>query len=267
MITLNPNNPDEIKEAEERIRVMQNKQKALLVPFLDDNLAQWKDELSEKDQLELSHISKFILVFDESIKIAKKFERPDSIIEHNNRMIGLEHERIFNHDEVSAIKSKQGLFEKAATEFAKRYPKIKILMNFWLTDGFGFRPNQKSSLIEEIVNFVYEFETKMNPSYPSYIKDVFRMPHSEVFFVFNEGAYSPTEMPETSVFEAIKKKEVKIADYKANSEIETQWLLLVSGIGSDSFDLKSFSFKKDFESQFEHIYLLEDFDARVTIIK
>jgi len=65
----------------------------------------------------------------------------------------------------------------------------------------------------------------------------------------------------------IQKKEAKFNQYREASGLERQWLLLVSGIGSDSFNIEDVELCEEIESQFEHIYLLEDFEARVTEMK
>ena len=260
MITFNPNNVEEMREGFEKMKTTKAKLKAIAEPFL-------VPELSEKEILEVCHLANFITSFDESLKIIEKRESPDFIVEYHGNQIGLEIERLFNLSEVQNIKSKQELFKKAATNFEDKHPTIKILANFWLNDGFTFRGNQKNLLIEEISNFTYDLVSGNKPTYPSYIKDVDVMKHSGVSFNFNEGAYMVNDLPPENLIEAINKKEAKIAEYKANTGFDSQWLLLVSGIGSESFAIEDVELPTEIKSRFEHIFLLEDFDARVTKIK
>lgn len=260
MITINPNNPEEVKEAFEKMKSSKAKLKSIVEPFLTE-------ELSEKEILELCHLAKFIFAFDDKIKILEKRESPDFIIQNEGKTIGLEIERIFNLEEVQNIKSKQELFNKATKEFENKYQNLKLLANFWLHDGFMFKGIQKNVLIEEIVNFTYELVSGDNPQYPSYIEKVDVMKHSGVSFNFNEGVYMPKDLPVTNLIEAINKKEAKVTEYKDNTGIDYQWLLIVSGIGSESFNIENVEIPEEIESQFEHIYLLEDFDAKVTEIK
>ncbi len=93
------------------------------------------------------------------------------------------------------------------------------------------------------------------------------MKHSGVSFSFNEGAYMQTEITETSLDEAIQRKENKFASYKANTGLDNQWLLIVSSIGSHSFDFDDFTLEKEIVSQFEHIYVLQDFEGKIITIK
>lgn len=257
MFTLDPNNFEEsLKKAREEM----NKIKAIIDPFLNDSL-------SSKEVIEICHTGKFIIVFDEKIQLVGKREAPDFVIEYDGEKIGLEVERIFNPDEVQNIKSKQELFNKAANEFENKFPSEKLLANYWLQDGFTFKGNQKNILIEEIVKFTYDLISDKNPPYPSYIEKVDIMNHSGVSFNSNEGAYMIKDLPSENLIKAIEKKEAKVANYKANTGLDSQWLLLVSGIGLDSFGIEDAEIPKEVESQFEHIFLLEDFDARVTKIK
>jgi len=256
VLPIDPNNPDSLKAAMEKLNEFRNKQRAIVAPF-------WKEDLLEKEKLEISHIAKFIIVFDESIKIIEKRESPDFIIEYKGTPIGLEIERLFNLDEVAKIKSKEALFKKAGAVFENKYSGTNVLANFWVIDGYKFTGKE----VEEIADFTYQKIIGANPKNPSYMKEIDVMNHSSVDFNYNEGTYMPMEIPATSLEEAINKKEAKFADYRANTGIDIQWLLLVSSVGSHSYDFEDFNLEKPIESQYNHIYLLEDFDAKVTPLK
>ena len=122
-------------------------------------------------------------------------------------------------------------------------------------------------LIEEIINFVNELASGNNPSYPIFIEDVDIMKHSGVSFNFNEGAYMECDLPTANLLESIVKKEAKLKKYKINSGLDSHWLLLVSGIGSESFNVADTELSQKIESQFKRIYLLKDFEATVAKIK
>lgn len=263
MITLDRNNLEEsLKEAKKRMNDFGNKLKFIINPFIDDTLP-------KKEVIEVCHVGKFLVVLDKEIKLLEKAKppKPDFIIEYAGEKIGLEVERIFNLEEVQNIKSKQGLFEKAAHEFENSNPKINVMVNFWTIEGFKFEGNDKKSLISEINSFVVEIVNGNNPVYPSFIEKADFIPHSRVNFNFNEGGYSSEDISNLTLNEAIQKKEAKFSQYKLNTGLDRQWLLLVSDIGSDSFNIEDVELPKEIESQFEHIYLLEDFEARVTEIK
>jgi hypothetical protein len=228
--------------------------------------------LSEKEETEIRQVGNFIVVSGENIRLLEKREAPDFIIEQNGKKIGLEVERIFNPDVVQNIKSKKELFDKAAIKFESTFPHVKLLANFWLDDSFTFHGSQKSSLIQEICNFIYEVSSGNAPTSPSYIKEFQIMEHSGVCFNFNAGAYFVKDLPNANLIKAIEKKEEKVAGYISNTGIDSQWLLLVSGIGAESFRIDTTEMTNNIKSQFEHIYLLEDFllediDPRVTKIK
>lgn len=260
MFKLNINNPTEMANTLKDMRKVGDKLRAIATPFLTE-------DLSDKERLEFCHLAKFIFAFDEKIRIIEKRESPDFIVEYGKKRFGLELARIFDPKEVQNINSKKELFKKAANEFEAKYPNNTILANFWLLDGFRFTGNQKNSLVEEIVEFTYELISGNKPNYPNFIKDIFITKHTGVDFNFNEGAYMSKDLPSTNLIEAINKKEAKVDEYKANTGIDAQWLLLVNGIGSDSFNTEDVEMPEKIESQFEHIYLLQDFEGKVIKIK
>lgn len=251
---------ESIKEARNKMDVFGNKIEAIIKPFLND-------DLSKKEILEIRYVGKFIVCLDRRINILEKRESPDFIIEYQNEKIGLEVKRFFNLEEVQNIKSKEALFEKAALEFENSNPEINVMVNFWTIKGFQFEGKEKKSLIKEINDFVIAKISGSNPLYPSSIEKADFIPHSSLSFIYNEGAYSPEDVTELTLEAAIQKKEVKFEKYKNNTELDRQWLLLVSGIGSDSFNFEDAELHKEIESQFEHIFLLEDYEARVAEIK
>ncbi len=130
-----------LKDELEKMTETKDKLKAIVAPFLTDNL-------SDKNRLELAHLATFINSFDESIKIIEQRESPDFIIEYKGNYIGLEHERIFNDEEVANIKSKEAIFNKAAIEFEKKYSGIKVLANFWVTEGYKFTGKETSEIAD-----------------------------------------------------------------------------------------------------------------------
>lgn len=263
MFNLDMKNLEEsLKEAKKKMDQFGNKINSIINPFLDE-------KLSRKEVVEICHVGKFIAVWDETIQLVEKRESPDFVVNHQGEKIGLEVERIFNHKEVENIKSKQGLFESAAQKFQSQYPQFKLLANFGLTDNFQIKGNKKSDLIKEINEYMFAKANKNILNKPSFITGVDIMPHTGVSFNFVEGVYMATDITETTIKDAIEKKELKFNKYKEHLGTERQWLLLVIGIGSDSYniEIEELEFTEEIESQFEHIYLLEDFDAKVIEIK
>lgn len=235
---------------------MKDKQNQIVAPF-------WDDSMTDKNKLELSHLAKFILCYDESIEIVEQRESPDFIVQYQGGRLGLEIERLFNPDHVAAIKSREAIFKKAAIEFERRYPGEKVAANLWAVENYQFSGKE----IGEIADFVHQVIAGDGPAAPPYLSQYFLSPHSGVNFSYNEGSYTQIEMPATSLDEAISKKEAKLPSYLENTGLDRQWLLLISaGIGSDAFDLEDYE-PKEYESGYEHIYLLQDFQAEVLTIK
>lgn len=115
---------------------------------------------------------------------------------------------------------------------------------------------------------VYEKYTKSNSieSQPlPFIKNIFIQPHSRVDFVFNEGAYSPINLTPEILKNSISRKESKVQEYINNSGTNKQWLLLrTSSAGTDSYDIRDVDLRNVIQqSNFERIYLMDDFGAEV----
>ncbi len=90
------------------------------------------------------------------------------------------------------------------------------------------------------------------------------MDHSDVAFKYNPGGYVTSNIDTETLQKAINKKELLVEKYKKYSALERQWLLLViGGVSPDSFKFNIEPVDIAKSSQYERIYLLEDFDARL----
>ena len=247
-----------------KVKEMMDDRKSKLLDIVNPFLT---PDLERKRQIELAHIAKFILAFDTNIILEKMMESPDFVISQNGKKIGIEI-RQFYTKKIESIGYIQQLFDKTSEKFAKQYTDVKILVNFWLQPNFNYKKNDSAVLVDEIVEYVYNEIKHTAVAKPSYIEKIDIQHHSNLSFHYNEGAYSQQALEEEIVLNAIKEKELKIEKYIENSETEFQWLLLVNGeVGSDSFDTYDFQKIENIESDFEHIFLLKDFDIEIIKIK
>jgi hypothetical protein len=67
---------------------------------------------------------------------------------------------------------------------------------------------------------------------------------------------------------AILKKEVLLNKYKSNTSLDKQWLLVVIGATSpDSFEYGDEPILLGVKSNFDNVYVMEDFNAKIWKIK
>jgi len=102
-----------------------------------------------------------------------------------------------------------------------------------------------------------------------YIENLVLMPHSKLSFDCNLGAWWQRNLNLQKLNSVIIKKESKINNYRINSGIKEQWLLVVIGsLGESSYAIESIeALKFTFETGFDKIFLLEDFQANLYEIK
>ncbi len=227
----------------------------------------FSEDLDPKKQAKLSHLAKFILSYDKTIRIQRLHERPDFIIFYQNKNIGVEVRQLLTKSGESN-RYIQKLFDDAAKAYKQQFPEENVHVNFHLIEGFNYKKQDKRVLINLIVNYIHGELNQISSLKPPFIETCDLRPYSDVSFTYNEGAYSPETLLDDVVTQAIEDKETKIEDYIAASGTEKQWLLLVNKeAGSDSFDTEDFDGNLGIETKFEHIFLLKDFDMQFVEIK
>lgn len=230
----------------------------IIGPFLSD-------ELRQKQGIELCQVGKFLTSLDNDPYIVKHSDSPDFVISYNNRLIGLEHERIFIADEVEKIQSLKKLFDDAARDFEMIYPNHRLLANCWLTDNnFSFRKKETKGLRKAIVDYIYSIVSQKQADKPSFIEEVRVMKHSQVAFCYNAGAHYAKDLDTNTLKKAMLKKDPLVDSYRLNSNLEEQWLLIVTGSASkDSYEVNERLIEKGLKSKFNRVYLLDDFAGNV----
>jgi hypothetical protein len=85
----------------------------------------------------------------------------------------------------------------------------------------------------------------------------------QVVFCYNSGAHFVKELDTETVKLAIAKKDPLVDSYKLNSNLDEQWLLIVTDAASiDSHELNAELIKRGLESNFNRLYVLDDFSAK-----
>lgn len=251
-----------LKEMVQNIDSSNGRIDAIIRPFM-------ADKLNRKQGIELCQVGKFLSLLDFPTTIVERRESPDFIISYNGELIGLEHESILDEKVASSYRSVSDLFNDAAKLFSNKYPDIKILVNIYLSvDRLVFKKHERAVLIDEIIDFISNYINDSETIKPDFIDRLSVSKHSRVNFVYNPGAHYVESLNEERLMSAIEKKENKIADYIQKSNIQKQWLILTTGTyGPDSFEYGDSPFQINITSNYDRIYLLEDFNSVLWKIK
>ncbi|QMU31217.1 hypothetical protein [Adhaeribacter radiodurans] len=222
------------------------------------NLLQNNRNTNKKKILEVCHTGKFLMFF-KNLKIQKLYERPDFILAQDDILIGLEHEVLLSQSH----KEKEGFYDNIFSMVEEDLRSEKQLPNFlancYLNKYLDFQPKHKPEirtiLKDVITEFVLTNQLVENPL----IDRIFKMPHSQISLCPNLGAWWQQNLSEQNLLEAIMKKEEKVIDYK-KAGCDKLWLLIVVGsTGESSYEIPD-NLNFLFESVFDKVFLLEDFN-------
>lgn len=232
----------------------------LLGSLIDCHLEQLLLEKNKNQQkiLELCHVGKFLMFFENTIQIDRISEQPDFLLRNNSETIGLEHQIIID----SKAKEKEGFYENIFTTAELELKGDSLLPNFlancFLHPELNFKLNQKKELVSMVKEIVKDFVLYNRFTENPLIEDISIMPHSQKSINANFGAWWAKNITAELVETAIKKKNDKITYYQKDG-VNSHWLLLViGGVGDSSYNMDT-SLKIDIESPFDKIFILEDF--------
>ncbi len=121
-------------------------------------------------------------------------------------------------------------------------------------------------IAEEIANYVNCVKNQVEVKKPKYIENVRTTIHSQISFTYNEKNWQAGYLPKERLEEVIRKKETRLKIYlKDEKEISEYWLvLLIGSLSSASYELNE-NYKM--ESEFDRVYLMADFDAKIIRIR
>lgn len=221
---------------------------------------------NQKKIIEVCHVGKFLSLLNYDININRIFEEPDFILDYGNRIIGLEHQVIVNNEHIEIEGFYKNIFKKVELKFENENTNNKFLANCFLKNDLKIQLNNKLDLINQIFEIINEFIKSNTLIENKIIKDILILPHKKVSLSPNFGGWMQKIINEEIIHSAIIKKEKKISNYIDNCG-KKQWLLMViGGLGETSYEMNE-HLNLNIISEFEEIYIMEDFNNIVYKIK
>ena len=223
-------------------------------------------DLNKQETLEVCQIGKFAYKIDSDIRIVDKPQppNPDFIIELNDNLIGLEHTQILTEDAQRYFRVKT-LLDYAEQIFEQKYPNINVHATISVqNDEWNYSQRDKPKLAEQIADYVQWTRLEMDFELPEKITNIKTTRHSQVSFSYKEKNWQAEYLTRERLKSEIEKKESKILGYKTSEKQLTElWLvLLIGSLSSVSYELNE-SENYEMESEFDRVYLMADFDAKI----
>tara|TARA_R110002012_G_scaffold309637_1_gene516789 strand:- start:94 stop:861 length:768 start_codon:yes stop_codon:yes gene_type:complete len=216
--------------------------------------------------LELCQVGKFLCTYFPDFNISESREQPDFMITDGSINIGLEHQSIF----VDEILQRTGFFNNIALlaerEFEMESEMPNFLVNCYIKKDISFSNKDKNKILKIFIDVIREFVLNDIVIENNLFDDLMKMPHSQKSINVNFGAYMVPTLDENRLLAAIEKKENKVEKYISNTNCKQWLLLLIGGVGEHSYYVRN-DIKLNFETTFEKVFLMEDFDNRLYELK
>ena len=253
-------NREDIKKLMESAKKERKDLGKIIYPILN------KFELEKKEILEVCQVGKIAHKIDTEIRITDKPKppNPDFIIEYKSALIGLEHTQILTADASRYFKIKN-LLDYAEQIFEKKYPNTNVLATISIqNDELNYKQSEKSVLAEKIADMVQWTRLEMRFEIPEFITGIKTGKHSQISFSYKEKNWQAEYLTKERLEQEVRKKETKISGYKtSDTDLSEYWLvLLIGSLSSVSYELNE-SLDYSIKSDFERVYLMADFDAKV----
>ena len=229
-----------------------------------------KYNLSQKEIIEVCQIGKFVYKLDGGLCILEKSNppRPDFILQHQTKLIGLEHTRIFTENAENYNRTKS-IIEYSEDFYKLLFPEDKVHAIISIVgDNIDYKQNQKKEIAREIAHYVNCVKNKVDSGKPLFIDNVRTTIHSKISFTYKEKNWHSKFLTKERLTEEISKKETRLKIYKKDeTELSEYWLvLLIGSLTSASYALNE-NENYSTNSEFDRVYLMADFNARVIRVK
>lgn len=219
-----------------------------------------------KKIIEVCHVGKFLMLLNKGCSIEQVMEQPDFIIKTHEGQVGLEHQVVID----VKSKEKEGFFENvfsiAEAELQNDVDLPNFLANCYLRPYLKYKIAEKARYVDEVKRVVKQHILTGQLEGSLIIDRISSMPHSAKNLSVNFGAWWQKPITEETILTAVKLKEQKFKKYLANIGLPIWLLLVIGGLKESSFEVDK-SLDIQLQTQFQHVFLLEDFGARLWVLK
>lgn len=183
------------------------------------------DSESLKRKIELNNLAHFIDFFPSKIDLIEVRESPDFVVTINGEIVGIELTGIYDDDVVAQISTLQKICKKVETNLKTQNPNAKKLFNVSFNEIHNLS-KQQSLISEKLTNFLQLLIDNKNDDLPDFIEQIISSSNEHVQVELSEK-YLLKELDIESLTHIIAKKEEKLEQYKRNTNINSQWLLII----------------------------------------
>lgn len=196
------------------------------------------DRESEKRKKELQDLAYFILFSQQDIQLVKMQESPDFILTIDGEPTGLELTSIHDMAAIKDIKYLMNLCEQTQRKLRENNIVSKKLYNIIFNSSYEWTQSLKE-YVADLTGYLEARFLNKSPVKAAYIRELNISPLEEVQVRLSE-VYETKPISASDVDTLIRQKEGKIADYRKNSGINRQWLLIIQEGSSaeSSFEIK-----------------------------
>lgn len=221
------------------------------------------DNKDRKDIIEICHVTKFLYYHFTKIKYVQKREEPDFLAHVNDEIIGIEHTICVNE-----LKEKEGYIKNICEKIEEKYNnEFKLLLNVYFKRTFNPYSVEKKTLQSAIEDIILNYCINQIVVANDYIDRIVSFNHNHLHISPNFGAFLQRWISDDDILKVINKKEKKLSTYKSKLINKKIWLLIVlSNTTESSFEVGNLNII-DIDSDFERIYLFEDFKNTIHRIK
>ncbi len=192
-------------------------------------------------------------------------DAPDILIpSHQNREIGIEVVDYSTRKYEEAESALHKILDEYIDEILdkksdKRYEIGVFMKNLGVPIHINYK-KQKKQLFQELNNLIFH---ETNSENMSYIEDIVLMENPGVprSFISNDIVIEYRPLDESTLFECINQKELKLRNYRLrieNKKIKEYYLAIYFPM-NEGAELRNYTLPGNFTTQYDRIYLVDDF--------
>jgi hypothetical protein len=229
----------------------------------------WGQTTDKKKRQELIHVGNFIVSSNEKILLKEIFEGPDFKILYKDKIVGLEHSRLYYSGSNKVYRSMVHFFKMIEREIKSINPSLCYTVHL-ITNrrSFPYKSKEKNLRKAEILEFIINYLEDNSINRSKYIDHIHANPSTEFKIDPSFGSFVPQYISIKDINKKITEKDQLISQYKENAGTQKIWLLIViNELTEDSFQINELNFNGAITNGFDRVYLLDCFFSNVYRIK